>query len=609
VSPASCVTHAQPKLDGAYSVSGPCGGVSAYAAQGVTTVTSGSVVSLKIGYNGGHQDQNNAFHASYVCGTYAAGSTFDDSVLKLATQPATLASPRLLPLTDGSALVPAADSLTSGYTLTFKAPTLPAGSTAQDCVISLLDQRNWGGWSVDTSSNFIESTKWVHRVSTKRVLIEFSCCLTPSFSPASSVDIKLVPGGTGQTPGSSTTLGVRKSPCSTYCDMMKVNCVGQYVQYPAPATGASCMTTCGNMTVVDEKPGEGVWSGDNLQCRQHHVEAVAAQSDPSLHCPHAGAASTADACMNGLTDPPRAQSPCSKYCTAIEEKCAANKYYTDRNECLAKCAGFLVTGLGQCEHDSDSPVQSNVVRAAILISLPSSLSPTGADQSKGNNTQCRLASALAGSCADANPESTGECGTANPLKLEADTISAVYATQAGQCDTPTNAAANTISGCCCLTGTITVIHVKGSTLATVTSNLTTTNGAMCGSGFMSIPNGADPTKPPANYTFDSPVAVTPLKFNLAQSDAASTDLQGSFTIGGDPFDFQLVDGLLVITNNVPSTRAPRVCSIQAKAVSKIDTSGMTPDAPGGDLGAATTGAQWSPFGLLAALAVTLLLLK
>lgn len=41
------------KLDGAYSVSGPCGGVSKYGVQGVTTITSRQVISLKIGYNGG----------------------------------------------------------------------------------------------------------------------------------------------------------------------------------------------------------------------------------------------------------------------------------------------------------------------------------------------------------------------------------------------------------------------------------------------------------------------------------------------------------------------------------------------------------------------------
>lgn len=49
---------ASPKLDGAYSVAGPCGGVSKYGAQGVTTITAGQVMTLKIAYNGQIQQLN-----------------------------------------------------------------------------------------------------------------------------------------------------------------------------------------------------------------------------------------------------------------------------------------------------------------------------------------------------------------------------------------------------------------------------------------------------------------------------------------------------------------------------------------------------------------------
>ena len=68
-------------------------------------------------------------------------------------------------------------------------------------------------------------------------------------------------------------------------------------------------------------------------------------------------------------------------------------------------------------------------------------------------------------CVSADPKVAGECNTANPLKINADTISAKYYTQAGLCDTPDQRAANTISGCCCITGDITVIHVKGSMIS------------------------------------------------------------------------------------------------------------------------------------------------
>ena len=104
---------------------------------------------------------------------------------------------------------------------------------------------------------------------------------------------------------------------------------------------------------------------------------------------------------------------------------------------------------------------------------------------------------------------------------------------------------------------------------------------MCGAGFHSIKNPS--TLKIANYTFATDVDISgQLSFNLRQKEISGTDLAGSANMGPDPFDFQLVLGtgdynnLLIITNNAPSDRAPRVCSISAAstAASKIDTTGM-----------------------------------
>jgi hypothetical protein len=159
-----------------------------------------------------------------------------------------------------------------------------------------------------------------------------------------------------------------------------------------------------------------------------------------------------------------------------------------------------------------------------------------------------------------------------------------YYTQPGMCDTAQQRADNTIAGCCCITGDITVIHVKGSMLAAITSNLNATGGEMCGAGTVSVKNpNSNPPNKVTEYTFATPVDISAqLSFNLRQKVISATDLGGSFNLGPDPFDFQLVtgktdyDNLLIITNNAPSDRAPRVCSIAAKssANSKIDTTGM-----------------------------------
>ncbi len=119
--------------DGAYSVSGPCGGVSTYGKTGVSSVASASLITVKIAYNGGHQDAANAFHAALFCSPdgISVGSTFNDAVLKVGATQGTF-----MKLANGQTSVPAADSSTAGYSLTFTMP-VNAGAAPQDCVVSL----------------------------------------------------------------------------------------------------------------------------------------------------------------------------------------------------------------------------------------------------------------------------------------------------------------------------------------------------------------------------------------------------------------------------------------------------------------------------------------
>jgi hypothetical protein len=116
--------------NGKYSTNGPCGGVQTFGANGINTVTAGDSVTLKIAYNGGHKSDANAFKLAFAC-----GRPDNDGVLRNEQTPNDL----------GVATVPAADSSTTGYDLTFTVPPAEAGVNGQYCTVSALDQRNWGG--------------------------------------------------------------------------------------------------------------------------------------------------------------------------------------------------------------------------------------------------------------------------------------------------------------------------------------------------------------------------------------------------------------------------------------------------------------------------------
>jgi len=117
--------------DGSYSVSGPCGGNAAWGANGFSEINDGDTISVKISYNGGHQSNNNRFEMRYVCAT--EGTNIPQSTVSNANGIA------------GCATVPATEGrIDPPYEVTCTLPT-QSNTNVEDCTISVLDQRGWGG--------------------------------------------------------------------------------------------------------------------------------------------------------------------------------------------------------------------------------------------------------------------------------------------------------------------------------------------------------------------------------------------------------------------------------------------------------------------------------
>lgn len=76
--------------------------------------------------------------------------------------------------------------------------------------------------------------------------------------------------------------------CDVYCRIVMDACTGANAQY---ADIAGCVAACGGFG-LGGTPGD--LTGDTVQCRLSHARA--AESDPAVHCAHAGAASPAGAC-------------------------------------------------------------------------------------------------------------------------------------------------------------------------------------------------------------------------------------------------------------------------------------------------------------------------
>lgn len=136
--------------DGRANVANACGGNAAPGANGRGTIKDGDEVTLAINYAAGHQSAQNAFSMRYACGDGSAGS------VEAASAKLTAAANNCKGTAAGAATAYGANGIPApkaivpgGYTVTCTLPKQDVAA-AKDCVISLADQRDWGG-CVDVS--------------------------------------------------------------------------------------------------------------------------------------------------------------------------------------------------------------------------------------------------------------------------------------------------------------------------------------------------------------------------------------------------------------------------------------------------------------------------
>lgn len=189
-----------------FATAGPCGGVNTFGNNGVNEVVNGQEVSLKIAYNGGHQDAKNAFHVAMMCGS-STSKPGSETPLKVSGTDITTNQYTLTQINPMT--IPATDSSQVGYTFTFKLPLQSNLAANEYCVISLMDQRNWGGCA----------------------------------------DFHINAAGSG-----STTAGPAQSPCQSYCSTMQANCASTFTNtsaclqacsnYPTNGANGTCVMQC-----------------------------------------------------------------------------------------------------------------------------------------------------------------------------------------------------------------------------------------------------------------------------------------------------------------------------------------------------------------------------
>jgi hypothetical protein len=136
--------------DGRANVQNACGGNAAPGANGKGTIKDGDEVTLAINYAAGHQSAQNAFSMRFACGDGSAGSVEAASAKLTAAANNCKGTASGAAATYGANGIPAPKAIVpGGYTVTCTLPKQEV-TAAKDCVISLADQRDWGG-CVDVS--------------------------------------------------------------------------------------------------------------------------------------------------------------------------------------------------------------------------------------------------------------------------------------------------------------------------------------------------------------------------------------------------------------------------------------------------------------------------
>ena len=125
--------------------------------------------------------------------------------------------------------------------------------------------------------------------------------------------------------------------CEAYCSVVQASCTGDNAQYPSEA---DCLSYCSVSGAL--KPGTSAdTEGNTIGCRIYHA-TVAGDTDPELHCAHAGP-SGGDVCGSW----------CTVYCDLATQNCTGDDAIYPADDCLLECPAITKAGSpGDTEGDS-----------------------------------------------------------------------------------------------------------------------------------------------------------------------------------------------------------------------------------------------------------------
>ena len=121
--------------------------------------------------------------------------------------------------------------------------------------------------------------------------------------------------------------------CAGYCTANTATCTGANSQW---GSMQNCLDTCSHWSMG----AMGDTSGDSLGCRIYHT--TAAESQPSVHCPHSGPTGGGQC----------GTSTCADFCPLETAVCSTAYPATGAQSCATLCPGFTSTGQSYSSADT-----------------------------------------------------------------------------------------------------------------------------------------------------------------------------------------------------------------------------------------------------------------